>query len=202
MAGSFVLSVWAFLAIRGRGTRVRDGTLAVDTGGRLPGGHRAAAGSALGGDAPGGHRRGHADLHLQQGLHARRSGLLPFLRLPQPLRLQHAACWCWRSNYLLLYFGWEAVGLCSYYLIGFYYHKPSAASAGKKAFITNRVGDFGFGLGVMLIFVTFGSLDSWHVFEAGGCQTASAGSHAGHRPPALHGSHGQVGPVPPARVAA
>ncbi len=70
------------------------------------------------------------------------------------------------ANYLLLYLGWEAVGLCSYYLIGFYYHKPSAASAGKKAFLTNRVGDFGFGLGVMLIFVTFGSLDYLHVFEA------------------------------------
>ena len=70
------------------------------------------------------------------------------------------------NNYLLLYFGWEAVGLCSYYLIGFYYHKPSAASAGKKAFLTNRVGDFGFGLGVMLIFVTFGTLQYTEVFKA------------------------------------
>ncbi len=69
------------------------------------------------------------------------------------------------SNYLLLYFGWEAVGLCSYYLIGYYYHKPEAAAAGKKAFIVNRVGDFGFGLGVMLIFVTFGTLDYVGVFE-------------------------------------
>ena len=68
------------------------------------------------------------------------------------------------ANYLLLYFGWEAVGLCSYYLIGFYYHKTSAASAGKKAFLTNRVGDFGFGLGVMLIFVTFGTLNYVDVF--------------------------------------
>jgi NADH-quinone oxidoreductase subunit L len=63
------------------------------------------------------------------------------------------------DNYLLLYLGWEAVGLCSYYLIGFFYHKPEAAAAGKKAFIVNRVGDFGFGLGVMLIFVTFGTLN-------------------------------------------
>jgi NADH-quinone oxidoreductase subunit L len=69
------------------------------------------------------------------------------------------------GNYLLLYFGWEAVGLCSYYLIGFFYHKPAAAAAGKKAFIVNRVGDFGFGLGVMLIFVTFGTLDYVGVFE-------------------------------------
>jgi len=70
------------------------------------------------------------------------------------------------DNYLLLYFGWEAVGLCSYYLIGFYYHKPSAAAAGKKAFLTNRVGDFGFGLGIMLIFVTLGTLSYTGVFTA------------------------------------
>jgi NADH-quinone oxidoreductase subunit L len=69
------------------------------------------------------------------------------------------------GNYLLLYFGWEAVGLCSYYLIGYFYHRPEAAAAGKKAFIVNRVGDFGFGLGVMLIFVTFGTLDYVGVFE-------------------------------------
>ena len=68
------------------------------------------------------------------------------------------------NNYLLLYFGWEAVGLCSYYLIGFFYHKPAAAAAGRKAFIVNRVGDFGFGLGVMLIFVTFGTLNYTSVF--------------------------------------
>lgn len=69
------------------------------------------------------------------------------------------------GNYLLLYFGWEAVGLCSYYLIGYYYHKPEAAAAGKKAFLVNRVGDFGFGLGVMLIFLTFGTLEYTGVFE-------------------------------------
>jgi len=68
------------------------------------------------------------------------------------------------GNYLLLYFGWEAVGLCSYYLIGFFYHRPEAAAAGKKAFLVNRVGDFGFGLGVMLLFVTFGTLDYVGVF--------------------------------------
>ncbi len=76
------------------------------------------------------------------------------------------------GNYLLLYFGWEAVGLCSYYLIGYYYHKPEAAAAGKKAFIVNRVGDFGFGLGVMLIFVTFGTLDYVGVFEQVAAGTA------------------------------
>ena len=79
------------------------------------------------------------------------------------------------GNYLLLYFGWEAVGLCSYYLIGFFYHKPEAAAAGKKAFIVNRVGDFGFGLGVMLIFVTFGTLDYVGVFEQVGAGGAGEG---------------------------
>jgi NADH-quinone oxidoreductase subunit L len=69
------------------------------------------------------------------------------------------------NNYLLLYFGWEAVGLCSYYLIGYFYHKPEAAAAGKKAFIVNRVGDFGFGLGVMFIFVVFGTLNYTGVFQ-------------------------------------
>ncbi len=83
------------------------------------------------------------------------------------------------NNYLLLYFGWEAVGLCSYYLIGYFYHKPEAAAAGKKAFIVNRVGDFGFGLGVMLIFVVFGTLNYTGVFgliEQGmGSETALLG---------------------------
>ena len=68
------------------------------------------------------------------------------------------------SNYLLMYVGWELVGLCSYLLIAFWFHRPEAASAGKKAFITTRVGDFGFGLGVILIFVTFGTLNFSDVF--------------------------------------
>lgn len=59
------------------------------------------------------------------------------------------------DNLILLYLGWEAVGLCSYLLIGFWFHKKSAADAGKKAFIVNRVGDFGFALGVFLVFWTF-----------------------------------------------
>ncbi len=69
------------------------------------------------------------------------------------------------NNYLLMYVGWELVGLCSYLLIAFWFHKPEAAAAGKKAFITTRVGDFGFGLGVILIFVTFGTLSFADVFS-------------------------------------
>ena len=72
------------------------------------------------------------------------------------------------NNFLQLYFGWEAVGLCSYFLIGFWYKKKSASDAGKKAFIVNRFGDFGFGLGVMLIFLTFGTLHYDPVFKAVG----------------------------------
>jgi len=68
------------------------------------------------------------------------------------------------GNFLLLYLGWEAVGLCSYLLIGFYYDRPSAAAAAKKAFLVNRIGDFGFGLGVLLIYVTFNALDYQTVF--------------------------------------
>jgi NADH-quinone oxidoreductase subunit L len=68
------------------------------------------------------------------------------------------------GNFLLLYVFWEAVGLCSYLLIGFWYERAAASDAGKKAFIVNRVGDFGFGLGVMLIWVTFGTLDYGGVF--------------------------------------
>ncbi len=74
-------------------------------------------------------------------------------------------CLVLSSNFLLMYLGWEGVGLCSYLLIGFWYEKKSAADAGKKAFIVNRVGDFGFALGVMLIFTTFGTLDFGGVFS-------------------------------------
>ena len=63
------------------------------------------------------------------------------------------------SNFVLLYVFWEAVGACSYLLIGFWYQKPEAAAAGKKAFLVNRIGDFGFALGLFLIWTTFGTLN-------------------------------------------
>ena len=63
------------------------------------------------------------------------------------------------SNFLVMFVGWEGVGLCSYLLIGFWYEKKSASDAGKKAFIVNRIGDFGFILGVLLIYVRFGTVD-------------------------------------------
>ena len=69
------------------------------------------------------------------------------------------------SNFLVVFVAWELVGLCSYLLIGFWYRKRSAALAAKKAFIVNRVGDVGFALGIMLIFVSLGTLDIREVIE-------------------------------------
>jgi NADH-quinone oxidoreductase subunit L len=68
------------------------------------------------------------------------------------------------ANYLLLFVGWEGVGLCSYLLIGFYFLEKFATDAGNKAFIVNRIGDFGFSLAVFLIWAHFGSLDFGTVF--------------------------------------
>jgi NADH-quinone oxidoreductase subunit L len=67
------------------------------------------------------------------------------------------------NNYVLLFVGWEGVGLCSYLLIGFYFHKKSAGDAGKKAFIVNRVGDAGFIIGMLLLLSTLGTLRFTHV---------------------------------------
>ncbi|MBU6244859.1 MAG: NADH-quinone oxidoreductase subunit L [Actinomycetales bacterium] len=78
------------------------------------------------------------------------------------------------NNYLLLYVGWEGVGLASYLLIGFWQVKPSAAAAAKKAFIINRVGDVGLGLAIMVMFVTFGSVTFADVF--GQASAASEGT--------------------------
>jgi NADH-quinone oxidoreductase subunit L len=70
------------------------------------------------------------------------------------------------ANYVLLFVGWEGVGLASYLLIGFYFLRKSAADAGKKAFIVNRIGDFGFMLGMFLLFRTFKTLDFTTLFTA------------------------------------
>ncbi|MEV5834640.1 NADH-quinone oxidoreductase subunit L [Nocardia sp. NPDC052112] len=68
------------------------------------------------------------------------------------------------DNYLVLYLGWEGVGLASYLLIGFWYHKPTAATAAKKAFVVNRVGDMGLAIAMFTMFATFGSIDFGSVF--------------------------------------
>ncbi|MFB3777971.1 MAG: NADH-quinone oxidoreductase subunit L [Bryobacteraceae bacterium] len=76
------------------------------------------------------------------------------------------------ANFLLLFVGWEGVGLCSYLLIGFYFLKKSATTAGNKAFIVNRIGDFGFSLAIFLIFIGYKSLDFATVFPAVSSQPA------------------------------
>src|SRR5262249_37196962 len=63
------------------------------------------------------------------------------------------------ANFVLLFVFWEGVGLCSYLLVGFWYQKPSAAAAAKKAFVVNRIGDFGFLTGIFLVWTTFHSMD-------------------------------------------
>jgi NADH-quinone oxidoreductase subunit L len=77
------------------------------------------------------------------------------------------------DNFLQLFIFWEAVGLCSYLLIGHWYERPSACAAATKAFVVNRVGDFGFILGVLLVLLTFGSLEYKHVFAQAGDFTGS-----------------------------
>ncbi len=84
------------------------------------------------------------------------------------------------NNFLQLYFGWEGVGLCSYFLIGYFFNKKSASDAGKKAFIVNRFGDFGFGLGVIVIFLTFGNIYYEPVFSQAGSLAASTVNFLGY----------------------
>ena len=69
------------------------------------------------------------------------------------------------DNFVQLFFGWEGVGLCSYFLIGFWFKKDTANAAAIKAFVVNRVGDFGFALGIFLIFYLFGTVNYSEVFQ-------------------------------------
>ncbi|HEV3398437.1 MAG TPA: proton-conducting transporter membrane subunit, partial [Actinomycetes bacterium] len=78
------------------------------------------------------------------------------------------------DNFLLTFLGWEGVGACSYFLISFWFERPAAPTAGKKAFVTNRVGDFGFMVAMFLIFATFGSLQYTEVLE--GASTLAEGT--------------------------
>ncbi|QDU34126.1 NADH-quinone oxidoreductase subunit L [Poriferisphaera corsica] len=81
------------------------------------------------------------------------------------------------DNLLVLYLGWEGVGLCSYLLIGYYYDQPIAVEAAKKAFIVNRIGDLGFALGIFLTYLTFGSIE-FNVIIPAAQELLANGSHA------------------------
>ena len=103
------------------------------------------------------------------------------------------------NNYLLVFLGWEGVGLCSYLLISFWFRKKSASQAGKKAFLVNRIGDWGFTLGMFLIFFTFGTLQFGKVFAR--APTEPGRPHL-DLPAAVRRGGGQERPVPAARLAA
>jgi NADH-quinone oxidoreductase subunit L len=98
------------------------------------------------------------------------------------------------GNFLLLYVFWEAVGLCSYLLIGFWYRRESAANAGRKAFIVNRVGDFGFGLAIMWIWTALGTLDYAAVFK--GVETLAPAAATGIALLLFMGACGKSAQVP------
>ena len=98
------------------------------------------------------------------------------------------------GNFLVLYVFWEAVGLCSYLLIGFWYEREPAANAGKKAFIVNRVGDFGFGLAIMWIWTALGTLDYAAVFK--GAETLGPATATGIALLLFMGACGKSAQVP------
>jgi NADH-quinone oxidoreductase subunit L len=83
------------------------------------------------------------------------------------------------ANFPVLFIGWEGVGLCSYLLIGFWFTKPSAADAGKKAFVVNRIGDFGFVLGMLALFWAFGTLDFQGIASAVAARPSDPATMAG-----------------------
>src|SRR5690606_2235458 len=90
------------------------------------------------------------------------------------------ACLVMADNLILLYLGWEGVGLCSYLLIGYFYKRPSAVAAAKKAFIVNRIGDLGLALGIWLTFVKFGTVEYATLFADAQFKTYLEAALAGH----------------------
>ena len=114
------------------------------------------------------------------------------------------------DNLVQMFFGWEGVGLASYLLIGFWYHKPEANAAAIKAFVVNRVGDFGFALGIFSLFALVGAVDFDTVFAQAPTLVGKTMHIFGwdldaltlDLPAAVHGRHGQVGAIPAAHLAA
>ena len=90
------------------------------------------------------------------------------------------ACLVMGDNLVLLYLGWEGVGLCSYLLIGYFYQKPSAVAAAKKAFIMNRIGDLGLSMGLMLTYIQFGTVEYSQLFSNPELQRYIVAAQAGH----------------------
>ena len=136
----------------------------------------------------------HAGGDLLDRLHARRSAATGGSSPTSALFVFSMTMLVSVSNFVLLYVFWEAVGLCSYLLIGFWFEKPAAAAAGKKAFLVNRIGDFGFALGVFLIWTTFGTLNFHDTRSARRGQAQVAAIEADH-PPACWGKRGSRFPM-------
>ena len=105
------------------------------------------------------------------------------------------------DNMLMTFLGWEGVGACSYFLISFWHESDANASAGKKAFVTNRIGDFGFMVAIFFTFSALGTIN--YVGHHRSCRRASATDHGhGHRRHALPRRLRQVGPAAALRLAA
>ena len=115
-------------------------------------------------DADARHDRQLVRAYLYDRLYARRQGVCPLLCLHCASLHFRCSCLSWQTTFLQLFVFWEAVGLCSYLLIGYWYERDAARAAGTKAFFVNRIGDFGFLLGLLLVLLTFGTLEYRHVF--------------------------------------
>ena len=104
------------------------------------------------------------------------------------------------DNLLLTFLGWEGVGACSYFLISFWHESDANASAGKKAFVTNRIGDWGYMVAMFLTFTALGSITYTDIIEGAGGLAADHGHR--HHPAAAGRRRRQVGPDPAVRLAA
>ena len=135
-------------------------------------------------------------------LHARRPGLPALLRRVSSLFVFSMTVLVLADNLLLLYAGWEGVGLCSYLLIGFWFTKPAAAAAARKAFLVTRIGDVGLILGIFLLWVSLGLQARLRRASSPPPRTADPVLLDRRVPAAVLRGGRQVGPVPAARLAA
>ena len=126
---------------------------------------------------------GSADPYLFLGLHARRPGFRRYFACLSLFTFSMLGI-VLANNFLQMFIFWELVGVSSYLLIGFWYRTPSAADAAKKAFLTNRLGDFGFLLGILMVWAALGSLEFRRCSQA---QAAGEPERARHTSPPLAG---------------
>ncbi|MCK7502209.1 MAG: hypothetical protein MZW92_79085 [Comamonadaceae bacterium] len=133
-------------------------------------------------DDGGGHLRLADGAHLHHRLHGGRPGLPALLHATSRCSPSRMLMLVMSNNFLQLFFGWEAVGLVSYLLIGFWYKRPTAIYANLKAFLVNRVGDFGFMLGIGLVLAYVGTLDYADGVRQGAPELAATASTLSRAP--------------------